>query len=54
MTVHDNGGHHDHTHGASERRIALAGLLTGLFLLVEVAGDCCRDRWPSSPMPATC
>ncbi len=38
MTPHDHGGPHDHAHGASERRIALAGALTALFLLVEVAG----------------
>ena len=41
MTHHhhgDHGGPHDHTHGASERRIALAGLLTAGFLLVELAG----------------
>lgn len=32
-------GHgHSHTHGASERRIGLAALLTGLFLVAEIAG----------------
>jgi cobalt-zinc-cadmium efflux system protein len=29
---------HSHAHGASERRIGIAALLTGLFLLAEIAG----------------
>src|SRR5688572_2662362 len=37
---HDPGHGHNHAHGAgsSERRIGLAALLTGLFMLAEVAG----------------
>lgn len=41
MHTHSHGhGTHDHAHGAgaSERRIGLAALLTGLFMLAEVAG----------------
>ncbi len=34
---HDHGSH-DHTHGASETRVGIAALLTGAFMLVEVAG----------------
>ena len=30
--------HHDHAHGANERRVAIVALLTGAFLIVEVAG----------------
>lgn len=43
--AHDHGSHdglghagHDHTAGASERRIGLVALLTGLFMLAELAG----------------
>lgn len=38
--THKHGGAHDHAHGAgaSERRIGLAALLTGAFMLAEVAG----------------
>lgn len=38
---HDHGPHgHDHSHasGKSEKRVAFAALLTGLFMIVEVAG----------------
>jgi cobalt-zinc-cadmium efflux system protein len=35
---HEHGPGHSHTHGASERRIGIAALLTGLFLVAEVAG----------------
>jgi cobalt-zinc-cadmium efflux system protein len=35
---HDRGGGHSHTHGASEQRIGIAALLTGLFLVAEIAG----------------
>jgi cobalt-zinc-cadmium efflux system protein len=30
--------HHDHARGASERRVGLAALLTGLFMFAELAG----------------
>ena len=37
-----NSGHHDHsgahTHGASESRIGIAALLTGVFLIAEIVG----------------
>jgi cobalt-zinc-cadmium efflux system protein len=38
--AHKHAGAHDHAHGAgaSERRIGLAALLTGAFMLAEVAG----------------
>ncbi len=38
--AHKHDGAHDHAHGAgaSERRIGLAALLTGAFMLAEVAG----------------
>jgi len=37
--THDHSGtSHDHTHGASERRLGLAAILTGAFMLAEVAG----------------
>jgi cobalt-zinc-cadmium efflux system protein len=29
---------HDHTHGASEARVGIAALLTGLFMIAELAG----------------
>lgn len=36
---HDHhGGHHAHTHGANERSVGLAALLTGGFMLAEFAG----------------
>jgi cobalt-zinc-cadmium efflux system protein len=35
---HAHGGVHSHTHGASEQRIGIAALLTGLFLVAEIAG----------------
>ena len=35
---HHDHGHGAHTHGASETRIGIAALLTGLFMLAEVAG----------------
>lgn len=40
MSPHSHSGSHDHAHGAngSERRIALVALLTGVFMLAEVAG----------------
>ncbi|MBS0240854.1 MAG: cation transporter [Proteobacteria bacterium] len=36
--AHDHGHAHSHTKGASERQLALAALLTGAFMLVEVIG----------------
>jgi cobalt-zinc-cadmium efflux system protein len=39
--AHGRAHHHDHgahTHGASESRIGLAALLTGLFLIAEIVG----------------
>lgn len=35
---HASNGGHDHTHGASENRIGIAALLTGAFMLAELAG----------------
>jgi cobalt-zinc-cadmium efflux system protein len=37
---HDHGSaaEHDHTHGASETRVGIAALLTGLFMIAELAG----------------
>ena len=35
---HAHGVGHDHTHGASERRVAIAAVLVGVFMLAEVAG----------------
>ena len=35
---HGNDHGHSHTHGASERRISIAALLTGVFLIAEIAG----------------
>ncbi|HRN87242.1 cation diffusion facilitator family transporter [Hyphomicrobium sp.] len=35
---HDHGHHHGHGAGASERRIGFAALLTGAFMLAELAG----------------
>ncbi|GGE09720.1 zinc transporter ZitB [Aureimonas endophytica] len=35
---HSHGHSHDHAEGASERRIAVAAALTGLFMLAEIAG----------------
>lgn len=35
---HDHEHGHSHTHGASERRISIAALLTGVFLIAEIAG----------------
>jgi cobalt-zinc-cadmium efflux system protein len=34
---HGHGGH-GHAHGASERRVGIAALLTGLFMIAELAG----------------
>lgn len=36
--AHHHGAGHDHTHGASERSVGIAALLTGAFMLAEVAG----------------
>jgi len=38
MHTHPHSHEHDHGAGASERRIGLAALITGLFMLAEVAG----------------
>src|SRR3990170_2735687 len=38
MTDRHHDPRHDRTGSASERRIAIAALLTGIFLVVEVAG----------------
>ncbi len=42
MHSHDDHDHsasgHDHTYGASEKRVAIAALLTGAFMLAEVFG----------------
>lgn len=36
---HGHGGaHHDHTHGANERSVGLAALLTGAFMAAELVG----------------
>jgi cobalt-zinc-cadmium efflux system protein len=35
---HSHGTGHDHVHGANEQRIGLAALLTGAFMLAEIAG----------------
>jgi len=37
MTTHDH-SHHDHAHGASERRLLIAAALTGTFMVVEAVG----------------
>jgi cobalt-zinc-cadmium efflux system protein len=38
MSGHDHSSHGSHKHGASERRVGWAALLTGSFMLVEIAG----------------
>lgn len=35
---HHHHGHGAHTHGASERRIGVAALITGVFMVAEIAG----------------
>ena len=36
---HDHGtADHGHAHGASEARVGIAALLTGLFMIAELAG----------------
>lgn len=37
-SIHGHGHSHDHAANASEQRLALAALLTGAFMLAEVAG----------------
>ena len=37
-SIHGHGHSHDHAAGASEQRLGLAALLTGAFMLAEVAG----------------
>jgi cobalt-zinc-cadmium efflux system protein len=38
MADHDHAAHGSHSHGASERRVGFAALLTGAFMAAEVAG----------------
>jgi cobalt-zinc-cadmium efflux system protein len=38
MHVHEHDSHHRHGHAANEKSIAVAAVLTGIFLVAEVAG----------------